>query len=110
MEFGLIGIVAACFIALTAGKLGHDWRQGADDLKLASVAFVLSMILPSFSAIEGEPGFMIAGMVVGAFGAYRLYCGAVKTVADADDGRRRRSRRPTGGRGGMPDTAEGTRA
>lgn len=78
---GVIGVVAASFVVLVAGKLGHDWTRGAAELGLATLAFVIGMFLPTLAAVEGEVGFAIAGAVFSSLGAYLLYRGATKAAA-----------------------------
>ena len=78
---GIIGVVAASFVALAAGKLGYDWTKGAAELGLATLAFVIGMFLPTLAAVDGEVGFAVAGAVFTSLGAYLLFRAATKTAA-----------------------------
>ena len=80
MVVGIIGIVGACFVGLTARKLGHEVAKGVADLGLSTLAFTLGMVAPTLAAIQGEAGFLVFGAILSATGAFLLYRGTMKML------------------------------
>ncbi len=80
MVAGIIGIVGACFVALTARKFGHDAAKGMAELGLSTLAFALGMVAPTLAMFEGEAGFVVFGAILSATGAFLLYRGTAKML------------------------------